>query len=116
MNQSKIARSEVCQTCAKCCKEFWWVVHNRDWAKRLQLLNRRDISVEWKYLSASNQTVWIVKIKHSCSALTFKKGKYYCEIWDKSRPRLCEEYPDNIPMTEWKAHPCPLLKDYKCLK
>jgi len=44
-NTTKIATSEICQRCAKCCKEFGELV-DYDTALRFKLLNTDKIVVE----------------------------------------------------------------------
>lgn len=109
MNLSRLAKNEICQECAKCCKEFYWIEYNRDWALRFLLLRHPDIIVEEKKLKSG--IVWLIRIKQPCSKLKYENGKYYCEIYDGGRPQFCMTYPDNAPLTEWEIHKysCPLI-------
>jgi Fe-S-cluster containining protein len=109
MNQSKLASSEVCQKCGRCCKEFWWVEYNFDFALRLMLLDLPEIVVEDRQIDGNN--VFLVRVNRTCSKLRLH-GEYSCTIYDKQRPGMCRQYPDNIPMTEWEIHGelCPLIK------
>lgn len=102
MNKSKLAKSEICQKCAKCCKEFRIIEQNKNWALRWKLLNHPKIIVEEKE-GVDNSRFWIIRIMIKCSKLRYnaKAKKYYCEIYKDRRPDFCETYPDNIPTFSW---------------
>ena len=114
MNVSKLARSEVCQDCAKCCKTFSMLT-DKEHAIRFILLETRKIKVEEIEASKGNK-YYIVTFKYPCSKLEQDKdGKYLCSIYsdtDTPRPHFCKEYPDNLPiaLVEHEAKECPLLQ------
>ncbi len=108
MNESIIAKdSEICQNCAKCCKELFWIEYTDDFPLRLSWLN--GIFVDFKEVYGKI----FVRVKHKCKKLIKKEGKYFCEAYGSIRPPMCKQYPDNIPVVDWKIHAtiCPLLKE-----
>ena len=114
-NQSKIATKEICQKCARCCKEFNYIV-DEDSARRFIMLDTDRIEV--KEIKANNDnTYYSVKFKYPCRKLKVKDGNYYCSIYDYKalpRPHMCEEYPDNIPLAlfDYEKDYCPALKEW----
>ncbi len=114
-NTSKIATSEICQRCAKCCKEFGELV-DYDTAFRLKLLNVDRIVVE--EINTDNDIFYRVTYKFPCSKLIKKRdGKYYCLLYEDkeiSRPQMCKGYPDNIPISliETEKKECPALANF----
>lgn len=108
-----LAKSEICQKCANCCKEFWLIEYNRDWALRWSLLEYPKIDVDEREID--NRKFWIVTFKIKCKKLRYdtKEDKFYCEIHDGDRPQFCRDFPDNIPITEWEIEKdkCPIIKD-----
>lgn len=117
MNVSKLAKSEICQKCARCCKNFGFIV-NKDEAKRFAMMDERKIKVEEIEVSTGNW-YYIVTFKYPCNKLKQDKdGKYYCDIYDDKeleRPHFCKEYPDNIPISliEHDSNECPILREWK---
>ena len=115
-NQSKLAKSEICQHCAKCCKEFGELV-DYDTALRFKLLNTDKIIVE-EIQTNNDTTYWKVIYKFPCSKLIKKKdGKYYCELYENTelpRPQMCKSYPEDIPLSliEFEKKDCPALANF----
>ncbi|MDO8740156.1 MAG: YkgJ family cysteine cluster protein [Candidatus Woesearchaeota archaeon] len=113
MTVSKLAKSEVCRSCARCCKTFG-MLFDRDTAKRFIMMDERKIKVEEIEVSEGN-FYYLVTFKYPCNKLKHdREGKYYCSIYDdkeSDRPQFCKEYPDNIPISliEHDAKECPLL-------
>ena len=114
-NISKIATSEICQRCAKCCKEFGELV-DYDTAFRFKLLNSDKIVVE--EINTNNNIFYRVTYKFPCSKLIKKRdGKYYCLLYENkefARPHMCKVYPDNIPLSliETEKKECPALVNF----
>lgn len=114
-NTSKIATSEICQRCAKCCKEFGELV-DYDTALRFKLLNTDKIVVE--EINIDNNIFYRVTYKFPCSKLIKKRdGKYYCLLYENkefARPHMCKVYPDNIPLSliETEKKECPALANF----
>lgn len=111
-NTSNIATSEICQRCAKCCKEFGEFV-DHDTALRFKLLDIDKIVL--KEINIDNNIFYRVTYNFPCSKLVKKRdGKYYCLLYDNkelSRPHICRIYPDNIPLSliETEKKDCPAL-------
>ena len=120
MNVSKIARSEVCQKCANCCKTFSLLV-DENTAKRFIMMEQRKIKVEQIEVSKGN-IYFLVTFKYPCNKLKIDNlGKYYCDIYDDKeldRPHFCKEYPDNLPISliEHDAKECPILKEFMSVR
>ena len=114
-NISKIATSEICQRCAKCCKEFGELV-DYDTAFRFKLLNSDKIVVE--EINTNNNIFYRVTYNFPCSKLIKKRdGKYYCLLYENKeipRPQMCKGYPDNIPISliETEKKDCPALANF----
>ncbi len=114
-NTSKIATSEICQRCAKCCKEFGEFV-DYDTALRFKLLNTDKIVVE--EINTNNDIFYRVTYKFPCSKLIKKRdGKYYCLLYENKeipRPQICKGYPNNIPISliETEKKECPALANF----
>jgi Fe-S-cluster containining protein len=95
-NKSKLATSEICQTCAKCCKTFSWS-DNLDMAIRFMWMNDKDVVAEdTPFLFSDGTDIKTITLKKTCSRLEKKGNKYYCSAWDMSRPDFCNTYPDHI--------------------
>ncbi len=94
-NKSKLVSSEICQKCAKCCKEFNWGC-DVDFALRLMWMENRKIKgKDTKFRFPDGIEMKQVTFKMPCSQLEFKDGKYSCKSWNKERPDFCNTYPDN---------------------
>lgn len=112
MNKSILAKSEVCQVCGRCCKEFNFIEYNRDWALRWKLLNSPKIVVE--DVKTDGRIIWRVRFRIQCSKLRYKAGKYHCDIHDGDRPGFCETYPDNLTLEQWKFEDnCPIIVEMR---
>lgn len=118
MNSSKISNSEFCQNCANCCKQFSFFVNN-DFALRFKWTFKEKIKTKKSF----NPLLTHILIEIPCKHLKQKKGKYYCRIWSKKRPNLCEGYPDMVlreaktskdlkKIIKIESKTCPLLKKY----
>jgi hypothetical protein len=96
-NKSKLATSEICQRCAKCCKEFT-VEEGIDMALRFKwMFDKRIIAEDTPFNFADGWNVKKVTFKIGCIQLRQDKdGKSYCKVWDKERPDFCCRYPDNV--------------------
>lgn len=116
VNVSKLAKSEICQLCARCCKTFSMIT-DRDTAVRFIMMEERKIKVE-KIEASKGNIYYIVTFKYPCNKLKQdKNGKYFCSIYDDKklgRPHFCKEYPDNIPIAliEHDAKECPILDKF----
>ncbi len=95
-NRSKLANSETCQSCAKCCKEY--VLYDTlDSALRFGWLLDDDIAIgNTPFTVDGGNEVKQITFKKECSKLCTKDGKYYCSVWDKERPDFCATTPDNL--------------------
>jgi hypothetical protein len=95
-NISKLANSEVCQSCAKCCKEY--VLYDTlDSALRFGWLRDDKIEIgDTPFTYDERFDVKRITFKKECSKLCTKEGKYYCSVWDKERPDFCATTPDNL--------------------
>jgi Fe-S-cluster containining protein len=93
MNKSIYVDPNECKNCGLCCKSFQ-IGYSKESDKdmlseveRFKLLDTDLIQVH-----EDTKGFWIefrIPCKH---LLTGDKG-YYCEIYDKERPELCEKYP-----------------------
>jgi len=112
-NLSSPATSKVCQNCAKCCLEWWWIEYSRDFPQRAKMLNHPDIVVEEKRLHGN--LVWLIRIKHPCSMLgKDKHEKYFCKAHRGDRPNFCRTFPDNTPfeLYEIEKDLCPAISNF----
>jgi Fe-S-cluster containining protein len=95
-NRSKLSSSEICQTCANCCKTFSWS-DNLDMAIRFMWMDDKNIVAEdtpFKFDTGADMKT--ITIKKSCRRLEKKGKKYYCTAWNRERPDFCNTYPDHI--------------------
>jgi len=95
-NRSKLADSQICQRCAKCCKTFSWS-DNLDMAIRFMWMDDKNIVAEdtpFKFDTGSDMKT--ITIKKSCRRLEKRGNKYYCTAWNRERPDFCNTYPDHI--------------------
>ncbi len=95
-NKSKFINTEKCRTCGECCKSFSLCYPKSlgedeplmfSEVKRFRMLDTDLIEV------IERKNVFLVKFKFPCKYLKCKEGVYSCEIYNKKRPKLCEEYP-----------------------
>jgi len=107
VNESRLANSEICQKCAKCCRQFRWYVNKgfKDEALRLSWLNTELIEIKERkdYIQ--------VIINKPCVMLEKKHGKYYCKKHGEIRPDACKIYPDNMLHIKEEWAFCPILKN-----
>lgn len=93
MNKSPYIDPKNCKSCGLCCKSFQiGYSKERDKAllsevERFKLLNTDLIQVH------EDATGFWVEFKIDCKHLKTNEEGYYCEIYDKNRPELCERYP-----------------------
>lgn len=124
-NKSKLMKSEYCQTCAKCCKEFN-CSFNLDAALRFMWMEERKIKTKDSpfQLPYNGGNEKHVKFKFPCAQLAFVDTKYKCKVWDSERPDFCNTYPDHIfydcevwnrekiqKLLDFEVTNCPGLKD-----
>lgn len=96
-NKAILISSEICQKCAKCCKEFVCGGFDLDCALRFlwiddKHIKARDSSLRDDFGNIKREVVF----KFPCSQLEERNGKYKCKVWDKERPDFCNTYPDHI--------------------
>ena len=128
--ESSLANSEVCQSCANCCKVLRiWVRDCEGIFERLQLLNTDLFSVKKVRMEPYGQDIVFIDINIPCSQLAEENGKYHCKIWDSpEKPEMCRLYPSNqfisLDTKQMVEHPrliekiiesgqdlCPILED-----
>lgn len=123
-NKAKLVNSEVCQRCAKCCKEFTMAC-DVNCALRLMWVEDDNIKAQdtpFRFGDGIEEKK--VCFKMPCSKLFFKDRKYYCSVWNKERPDFCNTYPDSIfysvetwntqkieELLKFESENCPALKD-----
>ena len=95
-NRSKLANSETCQGCARCCKEY--VLYDTpDSALRFGwMLDDAITTGGTPFTSEDGLGMKQITFKKECSKLCMKGGKYSCSVWDKERPDVCASTPDNL--------------------
>jgi len=93
MNKSKYIDPTKCASCGLCCKSFQ-IGYSKESDKevlseveRFKLLDTNLIKVH------EDKTGFWVEFKIPCKHLLKNDKGYYCEIYDKVRPELCEKYP-----------------------
>ncbi|MGA3021152.1 MAG: YkgJ family cysteine cluster protein [Candidatus Micrarchaeales archaeon] len=95
-NKSKLANSEICQRCAKCCKEYT-LYDTLDSALRFGwMLDDTITTGDTPFTSEDGLEMKQITFKKECAKLCTKDGKYYCSVWDKERPDFCANTPDNL--------------------
>lgn len=93
MNTSKYINPADCAYCGLCCKSFqigYSKEHDKETlseVERFRLLDTKLIEVH-----ETEKGFW-VEFKIPCKHLFNGEKGYYCDIYDKVRPKLCEEYP-----------------------
>lgn len=102
-----LARSEVCQKCARCCKEFTvsGFMDEYGFKKRIDWLCDEKVTMDDNFQ---------LHIKIPCSMLRFNGELYSCAIHEKpERPLLCQDYPDQVPVSAWAAEAelCPIIAE-----
>lgn len=123
-NKAKLVSSEICQRCAKCCKEFN-CSFDVNCALRLMWMEDKKIkAIDTPFQFADGSSEKSVCFHCPCSQLEFKDRKYSCKVWDKERPDFCNTYPDHVfyaceiwnrekiqKLLEFESKNCPALKD-----
>jgi hypothetical protein len=95
-NKSKLANSEICQTCAKCCKTFSWS-DNLDMAIRFMWMEDKEVvAQDTPFKFDDGADIKTITLKKNCCMLEKRGKKYYCYAWSKPRPDFCNTYPDHI--------------------
>jgi hypothetical protein len=95
-NKSKLANSEICQKCAKCCKEYI-LYDTLDSALRFGWMLDKEITMsDAPFRSEDGTEMKKITFKKECSKLHLKDGKYYCSVWNDERPDFCAICPDNL--------------------
>ena len=96
MNKSKSINPRICRTCAKCCR--WFSI---GYPKTLMKNDPALFSEIQRYLELDTDKIFVIEYKNEfsvifdfpCVNLKKNKGMYYCKIYTKDRPLLCETYP-----------------------
>ena len=95
-NRSKLAYSEICQACGKCCTSFSWT-DSEDQALRISWMPDKDIEVEdTPFKFPNGEDIVVITLNKGCRMLERKDGKYFCKAYNKARPDFCNSYPDLI--------------------
>ncbi len=95
-NKSRLSKSEICQSCGRCCTTFSWT-DSADQALRFSWMGDKDIEVEDTDLKFSDgEEIKVITIKRGCKMLEVKDGKYSCKAYHSKRPDFCNTYPDLI--------------------
>ena len=105
MNKSRYIDPSKCKSCGLCCKSFQIGYSKKtDTAllsevERFKLLDTNLIQVH------EDKNGFWVEFKIDCKHLKKNTEGYYCEIYNKKRPELCELYPHK------NATDCPHKKE-----
>ena len=93
MNKSLYIDTNKCSSCGLCCKSFQ-IGYSKEIDKdmlceveRFRLLDTDLIEVH------EDKNGYWVEFKIPCKHLKTNDKGYYCEIYNKGRPSLCEDYP-----------------------
>jgi Fe-S-cluster containining protein len=103
--------SEVCQSCAECCKAWWIYSDLKDDAIRASWLDTDLVSV-----NKVKDGLWKISFHIPCKQLLEKDGKYFCKAHKGLRPDYCRTYPMNFTedsdkdMLEFEKRTCPILR------
>jgi len=93
MNKSKYIDPVKCASCGLCCKSFeigYSKIYDKEMlseVERFRLLDTNVIQVH------EDKTGFWIEFKIPCKHLKTNAQGYYCEIYTKGRPELCETYP-----------------------
>ena len=95
--QSSFATSQVCQSCAHCCKVLRiWVRDCEDIFERLNLLSSDMVSAKKVSMAPYGEDIVFIDLNIPCSQLGEENGTYFCKIWDSpQKPEMCRLYPSN---------------------
>lgn len=93
MNKSKHIDPKNCAACALCCKSFQIGYSKEDNAQMLSEVERfKTLDTDLIEVHEDSTGFW-VEFKIPCKHLKTNDKGYYCNIYDKNRPELCENYP-----------------------
>jgi hypothetical protein len=101
--------SEVCRTCAECCKKYCYLTGWKAEVDRLALLATDRITIE-----AVNDALWKVTIRIPCRHLIQEGDAYRCACY-LDRPAMCREYPFSLlqsgdpDLVRMTRQTCPLV-------
>lgn len=126
MNEKQ--QMELCQNCARCCKEFRLYTTDMDEAARWRWLDTQEIEVkqlkpDTNWVEEKKELIiYLIRIKIPCQELDYKYGKYWCRKYHSIRPNYCVTYPKNflnaymendIPQVQLEEEMrfCPLLRE-----
>jgi hypothetical protein len=94
--KSKLASSEVCQACARCCKTFT-ASDMPDFAKRFSWMDDKDIRViDTPFTFGNGEKMKAIIYNKPCRQLGRRAGKYYCKVYRGDKPEFCATYPDQV--------------------
>jgi len=96
MNKSKHIDPDKCFSCGLCCKSFQIGYSKDDNPQLLAEVERFRLLDTDLILVHEDPTGFWVEFKIPCRHLKTNEKGYYCEIYLKKRPDLCEEYPHKI--------------------
>ena len=82
---------DVCQACARCCKEWWIYTDLKDDAIRASWLDTDKVSVV-----KIRDGLWKIVFHIPCKQLTWDGEKYFCKKHKGTRPDYCRTYPTNF--------------------
>jgi Fe-S-cluster containining protein len=122
-NKSKLAYSEICQACGKCCTSFSWT-DSADQALRIGWMNDKDIEIEdTPFKFPNGEEIKIITLNKGCKMLEVKRGRYFCKAYNKIRPDFCNTYPDLMflevdiqnrkqiqKLIDFEKHHCPIFE------
>jgi Fe-S-cluster containining protein len=122
-NKSKLAYSEICQSCGKCCTNFSWT-DTADQALRIGWMQDKDIEIEdTPFRFPDGEDIKIITLNKGCKMLEIRNGKYFCKAYNKVRPDFCNTYPDIIflgvsrrnrkqiqRLIDFEKHQCPIFE------
>lgn len=123
-NKAMLVKSDECQSCGKCCKEFVCGGYDLDCALRFLFIeDNKIIARDSQFRDDWGNIKREVVFNFPCKKLKYQDRKYSCSIWDKERPEFCNTYPDNIfyavdiwdtqkigKLLEEASQDCPALK------
>ena len=111
-NNGFYKNSEICQECAKCCKQWGLYFKLKDEITRLSWLDTDKIIIK-----KVKKRLWKVIFDYPCKQLIEKNGKYYCKKYNSpDRPEFCREYPMNfknapVEVVNIENELCPIIKE-----
>ena len=105
---SILADSETCQSCGKCCKQFWWIERNEDMANRF--VDMLGLKIKKERCLVGGTYANIMTLDYPCQFYDDREGKHDCEIHE-TKSHMCKLFPDNIPVDCYEAlkDRCPII-------